>query len=60
MSFSEKVKALFGSRRFWAAVGAVLEVVFHDLAGLTAEQSMVVAGILASWVVGDSIQKTGQ
>lgn len=53
-----KIKALFQSRRFYAAVGGVLQVVFQDVLGMTPEQSLVVAGLLATWIVGDSMKKT--
>ena len=54
----DKFKALFESRRFWATVASVLNVVFQDVLGLTPEQALVVVGVLQSWVIGDSLKTT--
>ena len=54
----DKFFALFSSRRFWATVASVLSVVFQDVLGLTPEQALVLVGVLQSWVVGDSLNKT--
>ena len=54
----DKIGALFTSRRFWATVGSVLTVILQDVIGLTPEQALVVVGILQSWVIGDSLNKT--
>ncbi len=54
----DKFKALFESRRFWATVASVLSVVFQDVLGLSPEQALVVVGVLQSWVIGDSLNKT--
>jgi hypothetical protein len=58
MSYVDKIKAMLVSRRFQATVASVLTVVFQDILGLTIEQSVMVVGIVQSWVVGDSITKT--
>ena len=54
-----KFTALFKSRRFWASVGSVLAVVMQETIGVTIEQSLVIVGVFQSWVIGDSIKKTG-
>jgi hypothetical protein len=59
MSYFDKFKALFVSRRFQATVISVLTVVFQDILGLSAQEALVLVGIFQSWVVGDSISKTG-
>ena len=54
-----KVQGLFGSRRFWVAVGGVLFVVFDGLGvGLTAEQINHVVLVAGAWIVGDSLRVT--
>jgi len=52
-----KVKALTGSRRFWAAVGGVI-FVFSDGLGLplSAEQINHVVLLGGAWIVGDSLR----
>jgi hypothetical protein len=56
---SNKVQALFTSRRFWIAIGGVAFVAFDGLGlGLTEEQTTNLIIVLGSWVVGDSIRKT--
>lgn len=54
-----KTLGIFQSRRFWAAVGGVLAVVFQDAVGMTPEQAQTVVGIIMAWIVGDSLNKTG-
>ena len=54
----DKLLSLIESRRFLTAFGAVLIVVFQDVAGLDEQQATTLVGILATWIVGDSIKKT--
>ena len=58
MTYPEKLKAMLVSRRFQATVASVLTIVFQDIIGLTLEQSVVIVGVIQSWVVGDAINKT--
>ena len=48
----QKVKDLFKSRRFWAAVGGVVVVGLQDILGLEP------ATVVVSWIVGDSLRTT--
>lgn len=54
----DKIQALLKSRRFIAAVSGVLVVVFQDVLSLTEEQAVTIVGVIASWIVGDSLNKT--
>lgn len=56
-----KVKDLLQSRRFWVAVSGVALVVGNEGLGLNLQEEQVtlVVTLLASWIVGDSINKTG-
>ena len=50
-----------GTSFFFAASTAFIEKSGHghaDLAGLTAEQSTKIVGLLMAWIVGDSLNKT--
>lgn len=49
----EKLKALFESRRFWAAAGGAVLVVL-----LPFEVKLLVTIVLAAWILGDSIRTT--
>lgn len=62
----EKLPAFLTSKRFWAAVGGVVSVVLID-SGLDETQVnevitkiLAVAGILSSWIIGDSLRSTMQ
>ena len=58
MSFLQKLAALPVSRRFWAAVMGVVVVYFQDALGMSEVEATTVAGLLASWILGDSISQT--
>jgi len=52
-----KIQSLFGSRRFWVAVGGVIFVLFDGLGlPLSAEQVNHVVLIGGAWIVGDSLR----
>ena len=52
-----KVQALIGSRRFWAAVGGVVFVIFDGLGlGLSADQVNHLVLLGGAWIVGDSLR----
>jgi len=56
---SDKILALFKSRRFWAAVSGVVVVLSGGL-GLDIDPEVIsqFVMLIAAWVIGDSIQKT--
>lgn len=56
--YIEKLKALAGSRRFKAAVAAIMVVVLHEGIGLDESAANMIAGILVAWILGDSINPT--
>lgn len=58
MSYVDRLIAMLKSRRFQATIASVLTVVFQDFIGLTLEQSLVIVGIVQSWVIGDAVRKT--
>ena len=52
-----KFQGLFGSRRFWAAVGGVVFVIFDGLGlGLSADQVNHLVLLGGAWIVGDSLR----
>ena len=54
-----KVQGLIGSRRFWAAVGGVVFVIFDGLGlGLSADQVNHLVLLGGAWIVGDSLRAT--
>ena len=55
-----KVQGLFGSRRFWVAVGGVVLCVFNDGLGLnlSADQVNHVVLLGGAWIVGDSLRQS--
>lgn len=60
MSSSDKIKSLFQSRRFWVAIAGV----FISAAGqlgleISPEAIEQIVLLLAAWIVGDSLNKTG-
>jgi len=60
MSFTNKIKALLNSRRFWVAVFGVLGIVIQDIIPFIDEsQITAISNIMIGWIVGDSIYKTG-
>lgn len=58
MKYIDKLRTLFLSRRFQIAAIGVAVVVFQDLLRMSEDQATVVAGLMMSWIVGDSINKT--
>ena len=55
----ETVKKLLGSKRVIAAIGGIAFVLFKDqIPGITIteDQTVYVVGLIASWIVGDSIR----
>ena len=52
-----KVQGLIGSRRFWAAIGGVVFVIFDGLGlGLSADQVNHLVLLGGAWIVGDSLR----
>ena len=52
-----KVQGLFGSRRFWVAVGGVDFVIFDGLGlGISADQVNHLVLLGGAWIVGDSLR----
>lgn len=58
MTCPDKVRSMLLSRRFLTAVTAVAVIFTQDILGLDSHQATTVAGIIAAWIVGDSINKT--
>jgi hypothetical protein len=55
----EKLKAIFGSRRFYAAViGAALVYINSVLKVLDDTQMTQVVGVISAWIVGESVRST--
>ena len=54
----EKLKTLFKSRRFWAAVGGVLVVCLSDTLGMDEGTANSVVAVAVAWIVGDSLRLT--
>lgn len=54
----EKLKGLFKSRRFWAAIASVVVVVLHDSFGIPEDTANTIVAIGVSWIVGDSLRTT--
>jgi len=55
----KKIASLFKSRRFYTAISGVLVVLFSESLGLTEDQVLPLVGVLMTWIVGDSLNKTG-
>lgn len=54
-----KIKSLLSSRRFWVAVAGVVAVVSDGLGwGLTEEQTLALALMVATWIGADTYRKT--
>lgn len=53
-----KIAALLRSRRFWATVAGGAVTAAAPAIGLTADQALGVAGLVAAWVIGDSVKNT--
>jgi len=52
-----KVQGLFGSRRFWVAVGGVVFVIFDGVGlGISADQVNHLVLLGGAWIVGDSLR----
>ncbi len=54
----KKVQALFLSRRFYAALIALIAVLFQDKLGLTQDAAKQLSTVVIAWIIGDSINKT--
>ena len=54
----QKVKDLFRSRRFWAAVGGVVVVGLQDVLGLETATANTIVAVVVSWIVGVSLRTT--
>ena len=53
-----KLKTLFSSRRFYAALGSAAIVFFQDYLHLSPDQATLLVYTVGAWVVGDSLHKT--
>jgi len=53
-----KLKSLFQSRRFWAAIVAAVLNVIGPTVGLNEDQTLSITALVVAWVVGDSLNKT--
>ena len=53
-----KLGSLFRSRRFWATVLTSVFLPVAPALGVGAESANVIAGVVAAWIVGDSLNKT--
>ena len=58
MSFVEKLKTAFNSRRFLLALAGVLTVLLNEHLGLSQECAMQLSAIIIAWIVGDSLRET--
>tara|TARA_Y100000296_G_C4984592_1_gene162349 strand:- start:86 stop:292 length:207 start_codon:yes stop_codon:yes gene_type:complete len=59
--WTDKIKALFSSRRFWAGVAGIVVVCTDTFAGKGTIDPAVVQDItllIAAWIVGDSLRVT--
>ena len=54
----DKIRSLFSSRRFLAALAAVTVVILRDHIGLTEEMAMQITGIVMAWILGDAYRET--
>jgi hypothetical protein len=54
----QKVLSLFRSRRFYSALAGIFLVLGREVIGLDDQQAQVMAGLIAAWIVGDSLKKT--
>lgn len=59
MTFSEKLQALFHSRRFYAALASLLAITVGNLFGVDETTINTVVMTFVAWIVGDSIKTTG-
>jgi hypothetical protein len=53
------LKTLLGSKRFVAAIGAILFVLLKDRipgVAVTEEQMIYIVGLIASWIISDGIR----
>jgi hypothetical protein len=56
----DKVKALGGSKRFWAGlITSVLIYVNSQINLLPGDQMLAITGVIISMIVGDSIKEIG-
>ena len=54
-----KFQSLFGSRRFWVAVGGVVFVIFDGAGiGISADQVNHLVLLGGAWIVGDSLRSS--
>jgi hypothetical protein len=55
-----KTQELLKSRRFWAALGALVVAIGNDGLGLSLSQEQVDLAVMVvtAWIVGDSLRKT--
>ena len=53
-----KIKSLFQSRRFYAGLAGVVVAFVGEQIGLNEETVTYVVGIIAAWIIGDSLTKT--
>jgi hypothetical protein len=58
MGSDGKIKSLFRSRRFWAGLTGVVLAFVGKQFGIPEETILSVTGLIAAWIVGDSLTKT--
>lgn len=51
-----KITALLKSTRFWMAVAGVVAVALKETLGLDETQTLAVAAIVVSWIVGETVR----
>jgi len=56
----DKIKALFRSRRFYAALAIPIVVIAKDVLGFDVSPELVMSGLVAlsMWILGDSLRHT--
>ncbi len=53
-----KIRALFASRRFYAAVLGCVAVVLQEALGMEQQTATTLATLIAAWILGDSLKET--
>lgn len=53
-----KIQSLFRSRRFWATVATSIFMPIAPAIGMDQNTATVIAGVVASWIIGDSLKNT--
>jgi len=51
---------IFTSKKFWMSIAGVIAVVLSDTAGIPENQTLMIAGIIIAYILGQGMSDSGK